>query len=189
MIRPRLTFYSILILLFVFLLRNLSYSSEALNAVPKEVYDEICQDVINEEIQITCDVNPSMLSWIDLNSDGTNEIIVDGNGISVFYEGAAGYTSFLFQLKNNKYILVNDFFGWNIKISGTKTNGYFDLIQEYKDYYGPNDEKTGWFINRKFYLFNKAKEKYVLSYGSADDKEMKDYLLQYKNLSEQKQDK
>ena len=179
-----------LTLLLTILFANLCYSSDVPKPVPQEVYDEIChEDAISEELHITCNLEPSMLSWVDLNSDGTDEIIVDGNGISRLLQGSGGYPSFLFQLKNNQYVLINEFFGWGIKVSDNKTNGYLDLNEEFKDYYGPEDKKIGWQVSKRFYKFDKAKGEYVSIDENQSDKETNDFIYQYKKLAEEKQKK
>ena len=124
------------------------------------VYDEICD--FYDETSFECELEPSMLVWIDLNIDGEMEIIIDGGDI-LADEGSDGYSTWIFNKKEAKFVLLNHFWGYNVKVLSNKTNGYYDLSQDYKDYYGSKGEDIGWRMNKRFYKFDKAKEKYVLS--------------------------
>ena len=72
-------------------------------------------------------------------------------------------------------MLNNEFFGRAIAVTGNKTNGYFDLSQEYKHYYGHNDEQEGWVLNKRLYKFDKTKEKYTSSDEGPPNAAVNDY--------------
>ena len=74
-----------------------------------------------------------MLVWIDLNLDGEMEILIDGKDILAF-QGPDGYSTWLFDKREDKFLLLNHFRGYEIKVLSNTTNGYFDLSQNYKGY-------------------------------------------------------
>ncbi|UCD65644.1 MAG: hypothetical protein JSW69_06400 [Deltaproteobacteria bacterium] len=154
-----LLFQSSLVLLLISLSMNISYS-ETFKPIPEEVFDEICD--FYDETSFECELVPSMLIWIDLNFDGEMEIIVDGRDILV-NQMSGEYSTWLFYKRETKFVLLNHFRGYGIKVLSNKSNGYLDLSQDYKDYYGPKGEDIGWRMNKKIYKFDKTQGGYVLS--------------------------
>ena len=138
---------------------NISFS-ETFKPIPEEVYEEICD--FYAETSFECGLKPSMLIWIDLNFDGQMEIIVDGRDILANQESDE-YSTWLFYQREAKFLLLNHFRGYGIKVLSNKTNGHLDLSQNYKEYYGPKGEEIGWRMNKRIYKFDKAKREYVLS--------------------------
>jgi hypothetical protein len=134
--------------------------SETFKPIPGEVQDELCD--FYDETSFECELKPSMLVWVDLDLDGEMEILIDGKDISAF-QGVDGYSSWLFYKREDKFILLNHFRGYDIKVLSNKTNGYFDLSQHYKVDKEPHKEEMGFRMNKRVYKFDKAKGKYVLS--------------------------
>lgn len=107
-------------------------SFEGKDAIPKEVFYKICPDGVNKDFYIgSCILDISNTGWIDLNNDGIKEVLISGYNLSG-YRGSGGWSSWLFQKKGKHYRLVQELFGWEIYLSESVTNGYFDLIQIFK---------------------------------------------------------
>jgi hypothetical protein len=157
--KKTLIFQSTLVLLLTFLNTNIS-QSETFKPVPEEVYDELCD--FYDETSYECELKPSMLVWIDLNLDGEMEILIDGRNM-LAYQSSDGYITWLFNKKENKFALLNRFWGYDIKVLNSKTNGYFDLSQDYKDHIEPEEGEKGVRTNKRIYKFNKSTGEYVLS--------------------------
>jgi hypothetical protein len=154
-----LIFQSSLVLLLISLSMNTSFS-ETFKPIPEEVYDEICD--FYDETSFECELEQSMLIWIDLNFDGEMEVIVDGRDI-LANQVSDEYSTWFFYKREVKFVLLNHFRGNGIKVLSNKTNGYLNLSQDYKDFYGPKGEDIGWRMNKRVYKFDKAKGEYVLS--------------------------
>ena len=135
---------------------NISHS-ETLKSIPEEVYDELCD--FYEETSFECGLKPSMLVWIDLDLDGELEILIDGKDI-LSSKGPSEYSTWIFKKKETKFVLLNHFWGNEIKVLRNKTNSYFDLSQNYNE---PNEKETEFRLNKRVYRFDKEKGKYVLN--------------------------
>jgi hypothetical protein len=134
--------------------------SETFKPIPAEVHNELCD--FYDETSFECELNPSMLVWIDLNLDGEMEILIDGKNILAF-QGPDEYSTWLFYKREDKFVLLNHFRGYEVKVLSNKTNGYFDLSQNYKDNKEPNEEEIQFRLNKRVYKFDKLKGKYILS--------------------------
>jgi hypothetical protein len=150
---------SSLVLLLISLSTYISHS-ETFKPIPEEVHNEICD--FYDETSFECELIPSMLVWIDLDLDGEMEILIDGKDILAF-QGPDGYSTWLFYKREDKFLLLNHFRGYEIKVLSNKTSGYFDLSQNYKDNKEPNEEEMRFRLNKRVYKFDKVKGKYILS--------------------------
>ncbi|MDX1776838.1 MAG: hypothetical protein R3297_09670, partial [Desulfobulbales bacterium] len=71
-----------LVLLLILLPMGISHS-ETLQPIPEEVFNELCD--FYDETSFECELKPAMLVWLDLDSDGEKEILIDGKDISAFH--------------------------------------------------------------------------------------------------------
>ena len=150
---------SSLVLLLISLSTYISHS-ETFKPIPEEVHNEICD--FYDETSFECELKSSMLVWIDLDLDGEMEILIDGKDILAFH-GPDGYSTWLFYKKEDKFLLLNHFRGYEIKVLSNKTNGYFDISQSYKNHKEPNEEEMQSRLKKRVYKFDKVKTEYILS--------------------------
>ena len=119
------------------------------NTLPTEIYKFICEDSLANNAHC----NPEITNIVDLNGDGELEIFISGEDVTV-YQGSGGWTTWLYTYTNKKYVLIQgDFFGYDVEVARKKTNGYFDLTQQYRSY-GSGDQTRS-------FKWDKAKGRYV----------------------------
>jgi hypothetical protein len=117
--------------------RNLIDRLEDLIGVPAAMPEGIltaigCDDRQSQESS-SCDPKRFDLRPVDLDGDGTPETLLDASSNPGF-SGSGGFSTWLFRQRDGRAELIQMFFGGEVRVLGSSTNGYRDLSQVYRDY-------------------------------------------------------